>query len=311
PPPPPQSLDSDPATAAPDATSTYVPGCWQLRESRFVWRPGYWLRYVPNWVWVPSCWKRTPAGYVYVAGFWDRPLHLRGLLFAPCRFHRSLLLRRGFVYRPAYCIQPDFLLSALFVRTHICHYHFGDYFESVYVKRGFVPWLDYRVTRTTYDVNYSYYRHAYARYPTWDRGLRRLYTGRFEGVVPRPPRTLAVQTKVINNLTVNKTINTVVNKNINITNVQNVTALAPVKKVNTVQVTGLSTLAGIKPTAAKAAPVHAAWKVERVSKQRLALERKAAVQYREIARERRASEAKQAVVRHARPAPTTPKAPPP
>jgi hypothetical protein len=264
--PPPQSLDSGPSIPAPTADSTYVPGCWVFQVNRFLWRPGYWVRYQPGWVWTPSCWRWTRAGYLYCRGFWDRPLHLRGLLFAPCRFAR-VVLTRTFVYRPAHCVEPDFLLGALFVRPRYCHYFFGDFFEPVYVKRGFVPWVDYHVRKGIYDANYSYYRHAYARYPAWDRGLRQLYTARFEGTVPRPPRTLAQQTHLVNTLVVKKTGNAAVHTNIQLTHLQNVTALAPVRKATAVRVTGLSTLAGLKPAEVKNAPVHATLKVERVSKQ--------------------------------------------
>src|SRR5207302_834732 len=111
----------------------------------------------------------------------------RGLLFAPVRFLREVFLRRDFVYRPSFVVQPDFLLGALFVRPTTRHYYFGDYFEERYRKR-FVPWIDYRINRVVPDVNYNYYRLTYARHPTWEKNLRTLYTARFAGEVPRPPR---------------------------------------------------------------------------------------------------------------------------
>src|SRR5262249_53072909 len=153
--------------------------------------------------WTPACYKWTPAGYVFVEGFWDRPLCDRGLLFAPVRFSRAVFTRPGFVYRPAFVVQPDFLPSALFVRPATHHYFFGDFFEARYRKR-FVPWVDYRVRGALYDANYVYYRTAFARHPVWERNLRTLYTARFEGKVPRPPRTLVQQTKVIQQITTNK-----------------------------------------------------------------------------------------------------------
>ena len=72
----------------------------------------------------------------------------------------------------------------------------GDYFEARYAQRGFVPWVDYRIGRSAFDVNYAYYRHEFRGNPTWERGFRDLYVARREGTIPRPPRTLAQQTQV-------------------------------------------------------------------------------------------------------------------
>ena len=51
-----------------------------------------------------------------VHGYWDAPLGERGLLFAPVRFTSAVLRQREFVYRPSYVVEPDFLISSLFVR---------------------------------------------------------------------------------------------------------------------------------------------------------------------------------------------------
>ena len=75
-----------PSTPAPDENSTYVPGCWVHRETRFFWRPGYWVAVNPDWCWTPDRYVWTPSGCLFVKGFWDHPLHERGLLFAPVRF---------------------------------------------------------------------------------------------------------------------------------------------------------------------------------------------------------------------------------
>src|SRR5262249_46389469 len=157
---------------------------------------------------------------------------------------------------------PDFLIGALFVRTGTSRYYFGNYFEPAYRTR-YVSWVDYRVNRVVIDVNYSYYRAAYARYPAWDRNLRTLYTARFRGDVARPPVTLTQQTRVINNINIRKTGNTVVHKNINITNIQNVTAVQPIRNVRNARVTGLAQLANVKPGAA---PINRQVRVEAVRK---------------------------------------------
>ena len=275
-PPPPASIDNGPSIPATDETSTYVPGCWVYRETRYLWRPGYWVEANPNWCWIPDhyCW--TPAGYLFVGGYWDYPLESRGLLFAPVRFERRVYEERDFVYTPEFVIQPDFLLGALFVRPAYCHYYFGDYFEDRYENRGFTSWVDFRVGRHSYDPNFAFYRRRYRDDDHWETSLRDLYALRRSGDVPRPPRTLIQQTQIVNNITINKTENVAINKNIQITNIQNVTALTPINQAENVKVTGLSGLTGIpvkvRPggVAAAAIPAPRAIKLEPVSKERQA-----------------------------------------
>jgi hypothetical protein len=289
---PPATIDAGPSVPAPDATSTYVPGCWVYQETRYLWRPGYWVAYRPGWVWIPAHYKWTPCGYVFVAGFWDYPLCDRGLLFAPVRFERRVLLAPRFVYRPRFVVRADFLIGALFVRPRARQFYFGDYFEARYTRAGYVSWVDYRVNRVGYDANFSYYRHAFARYPTWERNLRTLYVSRYNGTVPRPPRTLVQQNVVINNFNVKRTGNVAVHKNINITNVQSVTALAPVTRVHNTHVTGLASLGGVRPAEVKKLAVTRQVRVERVSKARLVQETKAIAHYRNVSTQRGDAQAK-------------------
>src|SRR5205823_605351 len=82
-PPPPPTLEHGPAAPAPDATSSYVPGCWVYQQTRYLWRPGYWIAYRPHWVWTPAVYVWTPGGCLFIDGYWDHPLDERGLLFAP------------------------------------------------------------------------------------------------------------------------------------------------------------------------------------------------------------------------------------
>src|SRR5262249_47103147 len=251
------------------------------------WRPGFWVAYRPGWVWIPAHYIWTPAGYLFVEGYWDYPLQGRGLLFAPVRLAARLLARERWFYTPQYVVQPDFLLGALFVRPAAGHYYFGDYFEDRYVRRGFVPWIDYRVGRFGYDPNFNYYRLGFAGYGTWERGLRGLYEARFRGDIPRPPRTLVRQNEVIQNITVNKTQNVVVNKNINITNVQNVSVLAPLTQVNNTRVTNLAALANVRDTEGrKPAIAPQVFKLQEVSREQRVREQKAAAQVHALAQER-------------------------
>jgi hypothetical protein len=218
-PPPPVSVDARPSIPAPTADSTYVPGVWIYRDARYFWRPGFWLALRPGWVWVPAHYVFTPAGYVFVDGYWDYTLADRGLLFAPVFLDRTLRSRPRWFFQPRFAVYPDFILTALFVRRGWNCYYFGDFFEQTYVRAGFRPWIDVRIGGSSYDPLFSYYRWREGR--TWDQDLRTLYVARFQGQAPRPPRTLAQQTTLIQNIN---------NKTVTINNIRNVTVVAPVNK---------------------------------------------------------------------------------
>ena len=286
-PPPPPTLEQGPSTPAPDDNSMYVAGCWVHQETRYLWRPGHWVAYKPNWVWIPAHYVWTPSGCLFVDGYWDHPLDERGLLFAPVRFDRQVWLaaRRPFV--PSYVIPCDFLLGALFVGPATRHYYFGDYFEERYEKRGFIAWNDYHPGKGAFDPNFSYYRHLHAAEPKWEPALRELYRGRRSGEVPRPPHTLVQQTQTIRTIRTNKTENAIVHKDVHLTHVQNVTALAPLKEAHNIRVTSLSSLSGIKETKV---PVRAV-KILPVAKEEHAREVKVAAQVRAVGVQRRESEA--------------------
>jgi len=237
---------------------------------------------------VPATYIWTPAGYVFVDGYWDRPLERRGLLFAPIRV-ASALFGTEWTYVPRYVVQPDFLFGALFARPSYYHYYFGDFFEPDYETRGFVPWFDYRVGKGSYDSNFAYYRHRYGD-QGWERNLRDYYGGRTKGDIPRPPRTLEQQTTAVTKITNDKTVNVNVNKNINITNIQNVNALSPVAKVHNTTVTSLSSLSK-DATGGKKVENHVL-KVETMPKEQQAEARKAVTQSREAAQRRQQEEAK-------------------
>jgi len=204
---PPLTLDAGPSVPAPAEDSTYVPGCWVYQQTRYLWRPGFWLAYRPDWVFCPAHYMYTRAGCVFVEGFWDYPLTRRGLLFAPCRFERRVWGTPGWFFRPTYAVPDTALVSSLFVRTSQRRYYFGDYFAPNYTKRGFVPWIDYRLAGRVPDPLFSHTRAFYHRQdPRWEQGLRTLYAERRANTFPRPPRTLVQQNLLVRNLTVNKTV---------------------------------------------------------------------------------------------------------
>jgi hypothetical protein len=287
-PPPPPSVDEGPSTPAPDRDSCYVSGCWVYQETRYLWRPGHWVAYYPNWVWIPADYVWTPGGCLFVDGYWDHPLEERGLLFAPVRFGRQWWEGARRPYIPQYVVQPDFLFGALFVGPAVQHYYFGDYFDERYEKRGFVAWPDYRLGRSTFDPNFSYYRHQHAAESRWEPALRDLYRARRSGAVPRPPRTLVEQIQAVKNITADKSVNVTVHKDINLTHLQNVTALAPLKEVHNTRVTQLGALSQEKESKGGSHVL----KLEPVPQEEQARAQKAAAQLRQAASQRRDVEAR-------------------
>jgi hypothetical protein len=287
-PPPPPTVEAGPSTPAPAADSTYVGGSWIYAGTTYRWRPGFWIPYRPGWVWIPAHYVWTPIGVVFVNGYWDHPLELRGLLFAPVRFNLAVWqpLRRPFI--PSFCISSDFLIGALFVGPHTRHYYFGDYFEPRYAQRGFVAWTDYHPRRGMFDPNFAYYRHLHAAEPGWEKSLRTLYVDRRAGTVPRPPRTLVQQVQVVKNITINKTSNTVVNNNINLTHIQNVTALTSLKDVHKVAATGLG---GLTPGKVSQGTAHTV-KLQAVPKEERVRVQNSVNQVRETSVQRHETEAK-------------------
>ncbi len=283
-PPPPPTIDQGPSAPAPNEISTYVPGIWVYQQSRYLWRPGFWVGAQPNWIWTPACYNWTPSGCLFVEGYWDRPLDQRGLLFAPIRFGQGWGAQ---VYTPQYVVNSDFMLGALFVGPAREHYYFGDYFENRYATRGFVAWPDYRVGRTSFDPTYNYYRHQHAADPQWDASLRDLYRARAAGEIARPPQTWGQQVQAVNNITGNKTGNVSVHKNINLTNVQNVTALTSINEIHNTSITNLGSLSQKKDTAA---PVRTI-KLQSLSKDEHALVQQSAAQMGATSQQRRDLEA--------------------
>ncbi|HEX3147542.1 MAG TPA: hypothetical protein VHR66_05625 [Gemmataceae bacterium] len=282
---PPATLEQGPTAPAPDDNSTYVPGLWTYQQTKFYWRPGFWIGNQPNWVWCPAAYSWTPSGYIYNEGYWDHPLDQRGLLFAPVRFGPLWV---GRPYTPQFVVSVDFLLGALFVRASGRHYYFGDYFESRYATGGYMAWPDYRVGRNGYDPNYAFYRHQHRAEPLWEPALHNLYRARLAGEVPRPPHTLVQQVQVVNTFNGNKNGSVAVHKNINLSNVQSVTALTSLKDAHNLNVTALGSLSQSKGTVA---PIHVV-KLEAVPKEEHARAVTAATQMHSASQQRHEEETK-------------------
>ncbi|MFO0938595.1 MAG: hypothetical protein U0798_18990 [Gemmataceae bacterium] len=243
---PPKPIEFAPSVPAPTSTSLYVSGSWVWRHHHFVWRPGFWINYRPGWVWTPAYYRWTPAGYVFVEGYWDYPLAARGTLFAPVYFQPGII-RPAYVYTPTIIVNEPCLTTSLFIRRGWGCYYFGDYFEPRYTTVGFTAWFGtprgsgFAVGvnvggRPHYDPLWDYYRIQHANNPQWAVHINDVYVGRYNGSIPRPPRTLVQQTTVINNITNNNITNnntTIINNNNKtVNNVANVTMLTSFKDVS-------------------------------------------------------------------------------
>jgi hypothetical protein len=203
---PPAPVTTAASTPAPDADSTFVPGIWVYRETRYVWRPGYWMNHRAGWIWIPDHYVWTPSGYLFVPGYWDFELDRRGLLFAPVAFTQPLWNTPGWRYQPQYAIHTDFLFGALFIRAGYGNYYFGNYFGADFAHGGFTAWIDFH-GGGRYDPLFSYYRWANRENRQWLPGMRTLYAGRFSGAIPRPAITLREQQVLIRKVAANKIAN--------------------------------------------------------------------------------------------------------
>ncbi len=191
---PPESLEQGPTSEPASPDYFWVPGCWEWRVGRYVWRAGYWAIVQPDWVWVPASYCWTPRGWVYVAGYWDFPFWRRGVLFAPVCFRRPVW-RLGYVYRPAVVVDIGTVTLHLFARPICYHYYFGDYYAPVYERWGFYPWFSvYRYRHYHYDPLFVYCRWYYRHHdPRWESHLRGWHRYFRDHADLRPPRTLAEQ----------------------------------------------------------------------------------------------------------------------
>jgi hypothetical protein len=222
---PPASLEAGPNSPPPTPDSVWAPGCWLWQETRYVWRPGFWVAPQPNWVWVPAQYYWTPNGYVFTEGYWDRPIAVRGQMFAPVYFNQPVYAQAAFVYRPTIGIVATGLLASLFVRPTFGVYYFGDYYAPSYFGVGIYPAYSFHQSRFGYDPLFSYYSVTYRQTnPNWAIQVRESYIYRRDHIDARPPATYAEMVRVNRNVTINNT--TIINNN-----VRNVSFAAPIHQL--------------------------------------------------------------------------------
>ncbi len=125
---PPESLEQESRSEAPDANHFWIPGCWQWEgeQDQYAWRPGHWYPGQSNWLWVPHHYVYTPRGAVLVRGYWDYPIERRGLLYAPVYWNGGYHYGAGYSYTPNRVINTALLLGSLFVDNNHGNYYYGN-----------------------------------------------------------------------------------------------------------------------------------------------------------------------------------------
>ena len=238
PPPPPQTAPPGPQ---PNPDSFYVPGNYVWTGQGYAWRAGYWARVQPGYVWVPAHYRWSPNGYVFIAGYWDLAVKRRGILYAPVVID-PVLVGPTFVYTPAYAVSDTIVLDTLWVRPNYCHYYFGDYYGPRYRDYGFESCVVY--SQRNYDSIVVYRSWEYRDNPRWMDIQINLYSDRYYGRAPLPPRTLVQQNTIINQTVVNNNT-TIINNNVtnvkNVNTVNNMQVLGPTSQVAKAQ--GMKTVA--------------------------------------------------------------------
>lgn len=192
-PPPPNSLDAGPTTAAPSLDYVWAPGSWVWISGRYAWRPGYWVRGRTDWDWTPAHYVWTPRGSIFVEGFWDYPIERRGALFAPVYFASSWHARPNRIFSPRIVINPGVFSDHLFLRPRYHHYYFGDYYAPHYVQSGFYSPFSYHSARVGYNPIYARQMWVHRTDRDWARRSEADYQRRRDHDNERPPRTWSDQ----------------------------------------------------------------------------------------------------------------------
>src|SRR5262249_27772141 len=101
---PPARVETRPGTPPDDPNAVWVPGGWEDRSERWMWRAGYWAHPNGNQVWQPGQYVPTDHRFAYVPGCWYYALEERGLLYAPVYFTDPLWLNPGWAFSPRFAI---------------------------------------------------------------------------------------------------------------------------------------------------------------------------------------------------------------
>jgi hypothetical protein len=204
---PPASLENGPTTPADNPNGLWIPGAWEFRNEKYVWRPGYWANPNGNNMWVPSQYLTTPYGYMYIPGYWDYPLEDRGILNAPVQFSQPLWNNPGWSYCPQYAIGLGYgngwgnggLFSSLYIGPGCNNFYYGNYgwgglgggwlglgfgygwpFWGLGGYGGYFPW--YGGYRGYYNPLWHHYCYLNRNNPNYTRHVGNVYAGHAMGV---------------------------------------------------------------------------------------------------------------------------------
>jgi len=210
---PPASVENGPSTPTDNPDGIWIPGAWEFRNEKYVWRPGYWAQSNGDRMWVPSQYLATPYGYSYVPGYWDYPLEDRGILNAPVCFTQPLWQTPGWAYRPRFAIGCGYgggwgnggLFSSLYIGPGFNNYYYGNYgygnygygggswlgigfgfgapFWGLGGYGGYVPW--YGGGRGYYNPTWKHYCYLNRNNPNYAKQIGNSYVGRAIGA-PHP-----------------------------------------------------------------------------------------------------------------------------
>jgi len=67
---PPPAARHEVRPGKPFPNAFWIPGHWEWRGNKYVWKSGYWTKAVRGKKWVAGHWSKTPRGYVWIKGHW-------------------------------------------------------------------------------------------------------------------------------------------------------------------------------------------------------------------------------------------------
>ena len=190
---PPAIEDVEPVTIQPSTDMIWVPPCMYWSNGQYIRRAGYWLTAQPDWIWVPAHYVVTPRGYIFAEGHWDYSIERRGVLFAPVYFPSSVYLQAGYTFHPGIVVDIGLLQVSLFSYPRYCHYYFGDYYDSVYLRIGIFPWFESHRHHIWYDPVYEHARWHHRSDSRWEEHERDEYRHRCDDKNLRPAHTFREQ----------------------------------------------------------------------------------------------------------------------
>jgi hypothetical protein len=160
---PPKSVESGPSIPNDNPNAMWVPGGWEYRDKKFVWRAGYWAAPYRDMMWQPSQYVFNGDNYYYMPGYWDYPLENRGLLNAPVYVDQQFIQNPNWSFTPQYGIGVGDangwgnggLFESMYIGPNYNNYYYGNqgdpfgfgglgfgqgYGEPLFGYGGFFPW---------------------------------------------------------------------------------------------------------------------------------------------------------------------------